>query len=440
MAFINKILGKFLGSKADKDMTEIAPLLELIKKEYERINLLSNNELRAESARLKELIKERIKPEEDRIAELKELVDSVDIQESEKIYQEIDKLEEKIDDKLEEVLNEILPIAFSVVKATARLFTENERVVVQATDFDRDLATTRNSIQIEGENAIWLNKWMAGGSEITWEMIHYDVQLIGGIVLHQGKVAEMGTGEGKTLVATLAVFLNALTGRGVHLVTVNDYLSKRDSEWMGPIFEFHGLSVDCIDKHQPNSEGRRKAYLSDITYGTNNEFGFDYLRDNMAISQRDLVQRKHHYSIVDEVDSVLIDDARTPLIISGPVPKGENQKFEELKPKVEKLYAAQRNLANQCLSDAKRILNNPNATKDEREEGSVLLLRAHKGLPKSKALIKFLSEEGVKAMMTKTENYHMQDNNKLMHIITDPLFFVVEEKQNSVELTDKGLT
>ena len=439
MAFINKILGKFLGSKSDKDMAEIAPLLALIKKEYERISLLSNNELRAESARLKELIKERIKPEEDRITELKELVDTVDIQESEKIYQEIDKLEEKIDDKLEEVLNEILPIAFSVVKATAKLFTENERIVVSASDFDRELATTRNSILIEGENAIWLNKWIAGGNEITWDMVHYDVQLIGGIVLHQGKVAEMGTGEGKTLVATLAVFLNALTGRGVHLVTVNDYLSKRDSEWMGPIFEFHGLSVDCIDKHQPNSEGRRRAYLSDITYGTNNEFGFDYLRDNMAISQRDLVQRKHHYSIVDEVDSVLIDDARTPLIISGPVPKGENQKFEELKPKVEKLYAAQRNLANQCLSDAKRILNNPNATKEEREEGSVLLLRAHKGLPKSKALIKFLSEEGIKAMMTKTENYHMQDNNKMMHIITDPLFFVVDEKQNSVELTDKGV-
>ena len=439
MAFINKILGKFLGSKADKDMTEIAPLLELIKKEYERINLLSNNELRAESARLKDLIKERIKPEEDRIAELKELVETIDIQESEKVYQEIDKLEEKIDDKLEEVLNEILPIAFSIVKATAKLFTENERVVVKASDFDRELATTRGSIMIEGEDAIWLNKWMAGGSEITWAMVHYDVQLIGGIVLHQGKVAEMGTGEGKTLVATLAVFLNALTGRGVHLVTVNDYLSKRDSEWMGPIFEFHGLSVDCIDKHQPNSEGRRKAYLSDITYGTNNEFGFDYLRDNMAISQRDLVQRKHHYSIVDEVDSVLIDDARTPLIISGPVPKGENQKFEELKPKVEKLYAAQRNLANQCLSDAKRILNNPNSTKEEREEGSVLLLRAHKGLPKSKALIKFLSEEGIKAMMTKTENNYMQDNNKLMHIITDPLYFVIEEKQNSVELTDKGV-
>jgi preprotein translocase subunit SecA len=385
------------------------------------------------------LIQERIKPEEDRIRELKEQVDSADIQESEKIYQEIDKLEEKIDDKLEEVLNEILPVAFSVVKATARLFAENEKVIVKATDFDRDLATTRSSILIEGENAIWLNKWMAGGNQITWDMIHYDVQLIGGIVLHQGKVAEMGTGEGKTLVATLAVFLNAMTGRGVHLVTVNDYLSKRDSEWMGPIFEFHGLSVDCIDKHQPNSEGRRKAYLADITYGTNNEFGFDYLRDNMAISQRDLVQRKHHYSIVDEVDSVLIDDARTPLIISGPVPKGENQKFEELKPKVEKLYSAQRALASQCLSDAKRILNNPNATKEEKEEGAILLLRAHKGLPKSKPLIKFLSEEGMKAIMTKTENFHMQDNNKLMHIITDPLYFVIEEKLNSVELTDKGI-
>lgn len=439
MAFINKILGVFLGNKADKDMAEIAPIVELIKKEYERIKLLSTDELRAESAKLKAIIQERIKPEEDRITELKELVETVDIQEGEKIYQEIDKLEEKIDDKLEEVLNEILPSAFAIVKATAKAFTENEQVIVTATEFDRNLATTRGSITIEGDKAIWQNKWMAGGSMVTWGMIHYDVQLIGGIVLHQGKVAEMGTGEGKTLVATLAVFLNALTGRGVHLVTVNDYLSKRDSEWMGPMYEFHGLSVDCIDKHQPNSDGRRNAYMSDVTYGTNNEFGFDYLRDNMAINPRDLVQRKHHYSIVDEVDSVLIDDARTPLIISGPVPKGENQKFEELKPKVEKLYAAQRNLVNQCLSDAKRILTNPNSTKDEKEEGSALLLRAHKGLPKSKPLIKFLSEEGTKAMMTKTENYHMQDHNKLMHLITDPLFFVIDEKQNSVELTDKGI-
>ncbi|HEY3369250.1 MAG TPA: preprotein translocase subunit SecA [Prolixibacteraceae bacterium] len=439
MSILNKILGKFLGNKADKDMVEITPILEKIIKEYERVKLLSADELRAESARLKAVIQERIQPEEDRINELKELVETVDIQESEKIYAEIDKLEEKIDEKLEEVLNEIIPIAFSVVKATARLFNDNEKVVVQANDFDRDLATLRNSIVIEGEQAIWANKWMAGGNQVTWDMVHYDVQLIGGIVLHQGKVAEMGTGEGKTLVATLAVFLNALTGRGVHLVTVNDYLSKRDSEWMGPIFEFHGLSVDCIDKHQPNSDGRRKAYEADITYGTNNEFGFDYLRDNMAINPRDLVQRKHHYSIVDEVDSVLIDDARTPLIISGPIPKGEIQKFEELKPKVEKLYAAQRNIVNQCLADAKKVLNNPNSTKEEKEQGSILLLRAHKGLPKNKAIIKFLSEEGIKVMMTKTENYHMQDNNKLMHIITDPLFFVVEEKMNSVELTDKGI-
>ncbi len=439
MAFINKILGVFLGNKADKDMAEIAPLVELIKKEYERIKLLSADELRTESAKLKAIVHERIKPEEDRITELKELAETVDIQESENIYQEIDKLEEKINDKLEEVLNEILPAAFSIVKATARLFAENEKITVTAEDFDRNLATTRNSVIIEGDKAIWTNKWIAGGNEITWDMIHYDVQLIGGIVLHQGKVAEMGTGEGKTLVATLAVFLNALTGKGVHVVTVNDYLSKRDSEWMGPIYEFHGLSVDCIDRYQPNSDGRRDAYNADITYGTNNEFGFDYLRDNMAISPRDLVQRKHHYSIVDEVDSVLIDDARTPLIISGPVPKGENQKFEELRPKVEKLYAAQRNFVNQCLSEARRLLTKPNATKEEKEEGSILLLRAHKGLPKHKPVIKFLSEEGIKVLMTKTENYHMQDNNRLMHIITDPLYFVIDEKQNSVELTDKGI-
>ncbi|HLN73191.1 MAG TPA: hypothetical protein VK205_07840, partial [Prolixibacteraceae bacterium] len=439
MAFLNKILGKFLGNKADKDMAEIAPILEKIKKEYERIKLMSSDELRAESARIKALIQERIQPEEDRINELKEKVEVVDVQESEKIYQEIDKLEEKIDDKIEEVLNEILPIAFSVVKATAKLFAENEKVTVKASDFDRDLATIKNSVVIEGDNAIWYNKWMAGGNQVTWDMVHYDVQLIGGVVLHQGKVAEMGTGEGKTLVATLAVFLNALAGRGVHLVTVNDYLSKRDSEWMGPIYEFHGLRVDCIDKHQPNSDGRRNAYMADITYGTNNEFGFDYLRDNMAINPRDLVQRKHHYSIVDEVDSVLIDDARTPLIISGPIPKGEIQKFEELKPKVEKLYSAQKNIVNQCLAEARRVLTNPNATKEEKENGAILLLRAHKGLPKTKALIKFLSEEGIKAQMTKAENYHMQDNNKLMHIITDPLFFVIEEKLNSVELTDKGI-
>ncbi len=439
MTFVNKVLGKFLGNKSDRDIKEISPIVEKIKHEYLRITSFTNDELRAETERLKSIIKERIKPEEDQITSLKEKVETVEIQESEKIYQEVDKLEERIDEKIEEVLDEILPTAFSIIKETAKRFTENEKVVVIATDFDRDLAAGRESIEIDGDKAIWYNKWVAGGIEIEWGMVHYDVQLIGGVVLHTGKIAEMATGEGKTLVATLPVFLNALSGRGVHLVTVNDYLSKRDSEWMGPIFEFHGLSVDCIDKHQPNSDARRNAYNSDITYGTNNEFGFDYLRDNMAINPKDLVQRRHNYSIVDEVDSVLVDDARTPLIISGPVPKGDIQKFEELKPKVEKLISAQKNYAMQCLSDAKRLLSKENPTKEEKEEGSLQLLRAHKGIPKTKALIKFLSEEGMKAAMLKTENFYMQDNNKNMYKVTDPLFFIIEEKQNSVELTDHGI-
>ncbi|MDX9883683.1 MAG: preprotein translocase subunit SecA [Prolixibacteraceae bacterium] len=439
MAFVNKLLGKFLGNKSERDIREIKPVLEEIKKEYERIKNLSNDGLREESVRIRSIIREKIKPDEDEIAALKQKVDEVEIQESEKIYQEIDKIEERILLKIEEVLNEVLPPAFAVIKETAKRFVENERVEVSANDFDRDVAATQNHVVIEGDKAYWKNRWMAGGNEIIWDMVHYDVQLIGGIVLHSGKIAEMATGEGKTLVATLPVFLNALAGRGVHVVTVNDYLSKRDSEWMGPIFEFHGLSVDCIDKHQPNSDARRKAYNADITYGTNNEFGFDYLRDNMAINPNDLVQRKHHYAIVDEVDSVLVDDARTPLIISGPVPKGDNQKFEELKPRVEKLFNAQRNLVTQLLADAKRLLTKENATKEELEEGSLWLLRAHKGLPKTKALIKFLSEEGIKAQMTKTENFYMQDNNKNMHKVTDDLFFVIEEKQNAVELTDKGI-
>ncbi len=439
MTFVNKLLGKFLGNKSDRDIREISPIVEQVKIEYERISKLSIEELRAESARLKQIIQDRIQPDMDEIASLKAKVDEVEIQESEKIYQQIDKIEEQINEKIELVLNEILPAAFAVVKETARQFKDNEKLIVKATDFDRELAAGRDSIQIEGDNAIWYNKWVAGGSEITWDMVHYDVQLIGGIVLHQGKIAEMGTGEGKTLVATLPVFLNALAGKGVHLVTVNDYLAKRDAEWMGPIFEFHGLSVDCIDKHRPNSDGRRKAYNADITYGTNNEFGFDYLRDNMAINPQDLVQRKHHYTIVDEVDSVLIDDARTPLIISGPIPKGDIQKFDELKPKVEKLVAAQKNYVNQCLTDAKRLLNKENPTKEEKEEGAINLLRAHKGLPKTKAIIKFLSEEGNKAAMQKIENFYMQDNSKNMHIVTDPLYFIIEEKQNSVELTDKGI-
>ena len=438
MTFINKILGTFLGNKSDRDIREVTPMLEKIKIEYERISRFSNDDLRAETFRLKETIMERIRPEEDRIIELKHKAEDAEVQDTEGIYQEIDKLEEKIDEKIEEVLNEILPAAFSIVKETAKRFFENKTVVVSATDFDRDIAARKSNVEISGDQAIWHNTWIAGGNEITWDMVHYDVQLIGGIVLHSGKISEMGTGEGKTLVATLPVFLNALAGRGVHVVTVNDYLAKRDSEWMGPIFEFHGLSVDCIDKHQPNSDARRKAYNSDITYGTNNEFGFDYLRDNMAINPQDLVQRKHHYAIVDEVDSVLIDDARTPLIISGPTPRGDNQKFDELMPKVERLVAAQRNYVNQCLTDAKRLLKE-NATKEEKEEGAMQLLRAQKGLPKTKALIKFLSEEGTKALMQKTENFYMQDNSKNMHVVTDPLFFIIEEKQNSVEITDKGI-
>jgi len=439
MAIVTKILSKILGNKSDRDINEIKPIVEAVKVEYSRITSLSNDQLREETDRLRAIIKDRIKAENEEIEKLKIEVEDVEIQESEKIYERIDKLEEIIIEKIEAVLNEILPTAFAIVKETANRFFQNEKVIVTARDYDRNLAAVRSSIVIEGDKAIWYNRWMAGGNEITWDMVHYDVQLIGGVVLHQGKIAEMATGEGKTLVATLPVFLNALAGRGVHVVTVNDYLSKRDSEWMGPIYEFHGLKVDCIDKHQPNSEARRNAYYADITYGTNNEFGFDYLRDNMAINPQDLVQRKHHYAIVDEVDSVLIDDARTPLIISGPVPKGENQQFEELKPYVEKLVKAQRDLFNNIFTEARRLLTKPNATEDEKKEGGLLLLRAHKGLPKNKSLIKFLSEEGMKAVLLKTENFYMQDNNKNMHIVTDPLYFIIDEKLNSVELTDKGI-
>ncbi len=439
MAFITKVLGKILGNKSERDIKVIAPIVENIKTEYDRISKLSNDGLREESDRLKKIIDERIKPEEDEIVQLKKDIEVAEIQETEKLYEKIDKLEEKINEKIEEVLNEILPAAFALVKETAKRFFDNEEIEVTANDFDRDLAASRNSILIKGDKAIWKNRWLAGGNEIVWNMVHYDVQLIGGVVLHQGNIAEMATGEGKTLVATLPVFLNALARRGVHIVTVNDYLSKRDSEWMGPIYEFHGLSVDCIDKHQPNSESRRKAYNADITFGTNNEFGFDYLRDNMAINPEDLVQRKHHYAIVDEVDSVLVDDARTPLIISGPVPKGDDQQFEELKGYVERLYNVQRDLVNHIFIDAKKLLTKENATSDERKEGGLLLLRAHKGLPKSKALIKFLSEEGMRAILQKTENFYMQENSKNMHIVTDPLYFIIDEKQNSVELTDKGI-
>lgn len=436
MSILDKILSMFFGDKAKRDMQELTPYIHKIKEVYPRFVSLSNDELRAESQKLKQRVRDYIGEDQKKVEELKEQMESESLtyEEKENLYSDVEKLKKRIDEKVEEVLNEILPEAFSIVKDTARRFKENETITVTANDFDRNLAAKKDFVTIQGDKAIYKNRWVAGGNEITWDMVHYDVQLIGGVVLHQGKISEMATGEGKTLVATLPVFLNALSGLGVHLVTVNDYLARRDSEWMGPLYEFHGLSVDCIDKHQPNSEARRNAYLADITFGTNNEFGFDYLRDNMSLAPADLVQRKHHYAIVDEVDSVLIDDARTPLIISGPVPKGDDQMFDEYKPKVEKLVNAQRNLVTQLLADAKKLIS-----ENKTEEGGKLLLRAFKGYPKYKPLIKYLSETGVKALLLKTENFYMQENNKNMHIITDDLFFVIEEKQNSVELTEKGI-
>ncbi|WP_298616737.1 preprotein translocase subunit SecA [uncultured Odoribacter sp.] len=434
----NDVLKKLFGNKSDRDMKELVPIVGKINTEWDKIKNLSNDELREIANGLKVKIKEHIREEESEITDLKRKIEEEKptIEEREEIYNRIDKLEEEIDKKVEDILNDLLPVAFAVMKDTARRFKENEEMVVTATQFDRDLAVNHDFVEIEGDKAIWFNSWIAGGNEVTWDMVHYDVQLIGGAVLHQGKIAEMATGEGKTLVATLPVFLNALTGRGVHMVTVNDYLAKRDSEWMGPLYMFHGLSVDCIDKHQPNSPERRKAYQADITFGTNNEFGFDYLRDNMAINPEDLVQRKHNYAIVDEVDSVLIDDARTPLIISGPVPKGDDQMFDEYKPRVERLVRMQRELITKIFNEAKELLNSDDSKK--RKEGGVLLLRAHKGLPKYKPLIKFLSEQGNKAMLIKTENEYMQENNRRMPEITDPLYFVIDEKLNSIDLTDKG--
>ncbi len=431
---LNDILNKFFGKKSDKDIKETWPTVEKVKAEYENIKNISNDELRAKTHELKTRIKEYISDDIKDIESLKAKSDETEITDREEIYQKIDKLEQKILDNTEEVLKEILPLAFAVMKETATRFFNNETIEVTATDFDRNLASVKDNVNIKGEKAIYKNHWMAGGTEIQWDMIHYDVQLMGGIVLHDGKIAEMATGEGKTLVATLPVFLNALTGKGVHVVTVNDYLAKRDAEWMGPLYEFHGLSVECIDKYQPNSQERRDAYLADITFGTNNEFGFDYLRDNMAISPEDLVQRKHHYSIVDEVDSVLIDDARTPLIISGPVPKGDQQLYGELKGYVVKLVSAQRKLVTQLLIDAKKLIAEEN-TKD----GGILLLRAFKGLPKNNAIIKYLSETGMKALMLKTEDVYLAENAKRMPEITDDLFFVIEEKTNSIDLTDKGI-
>ena len=436
MGFINTALKKLFGTKAEKDLKEIQPLVDKVIAAYPRIEKMSNDELRAETQRLKAVIQERIADDERKVVELKEKAEiaGIDVKEKEEIYTQVDKLNKRIDEEIEAVLLEVLPDAFAIVKDTARRFKENELVEVTASDFDRDLAASRDSIEIKGDKAYWANSWVAGGNRITWDMVHYDVQLFGGVVLHKGKIAEMATGEGKTLVATLPVFLNALAGKGVHIVTVNDYLARRDSEWMGPIYEFHGLSVDCIDKHQPNSDARRKAYKADITFGTNNEFGFDYLRDNMAINPEELVQRKHHFSIVDEVDSVLIDDARTPLIISGPVPRGDDQLFNDFRPFVDKLHNLQKNLVTQLLADARRLIG-----EGKNDEGGKLLLRAHKGLPKYKPLIKYLSEQGIKALLQKVENFYMQDNSKQMHVVTDDLYFVIDEKSNSVDLTDKGI-
>lgn len=434
-------LKKFIGTKSDKDIRELLPIVDKIKAVYPSIEKLSNDELRAKTLEFKSKIKAATAEKEQIILDLREKIENdpdMDMDEKEHVYEKIDSLDKENYEITQQVLNEILPEAFAVVKETARRFNENETIEVTASQMDRDMAATRESVQIIGEKAYFHNKWVAGGNTITWDMVHYDVQLIGGIVLHQGKIAEMATGEGKTLVATLPVYLNALPGKGVHMVTVNDYLARRDSEWMGMLYEFHGLKVDTIDKHQPNSEDRRKAYLADVTFGTNNEFGFDYLRDNMTGNPEELVQRPHNYAIVDEVDSVLIDDARTPLIISGPTPRGENQEFEALKPEIKKLYEVQRSLVTKLLAEAKSLLSDTSNPENEKKGGEQLF-RAYRGLPKNKALIKFLSEPGMKALMQKTENFYMAEQSKNMHIIDDELYFVIDEKRNTVELTEQGI-
>ncbi|HHT03304.1 MAG TPA: preprotein translocase subunit SecA [Bacteroidales bacterium] len=434
-------LASLFGNKSQRDLKELKPILESCLKAYPQIATLTNDELRDKTQEFKNKISSAVSKQEDRVTQIRERLDSefdMPVNEKQSLYTELDELETKIYDLTQEVLNQILPDAFSVIKETAKRFTENEKIEVAANQYDRDLAAIKDHVNIVGDKAFFDNTWMAGGNSVTWDMIHYDVQLIGGAVLHQGKIAEMATGEGKTLVATLPLYLNALSGKGVHVVTVNDYLAKRDSEWMGMIFEFHGLRVDCIDRHEPNSEARRNAYEADITYGTNNEFGFDYLRDNMCNNPNEIVQRKHNYAIVDEVDSVLIDDARTPLIISGPTPKGDDQEFDRFKPVIDKLYNVQRSLVTQILAEAKKLLQEGKTSEQERE-GGILLLRAHHGLPKNKALIKFLSEPGMKSLLLKTENQFMQDQNKEMFKIDDPLYFIIDEKVNSIELTDKGI-
>lgn len=436
MGFID-FLSKLFGNKSQRDLKEINPYVEKIKAAYPAIEKLTDNELRAKTAEIRQRIQDYVADERGKITELKKHIETLEIDQREEAWAEVDKLEKEIVAKYEVILDEVLPDVFAIVKDTGRRFTENDEIVVDATDFDRQLSVTQDFVRIEGDKAIYKNSWMAGGNEVKWNMVHYDVQLFGGVVLHKGKIAEMATGEGKTLVATLPVFLNALTGNGVHVVTVNDYLAKRDSEWMGPLYMFHGLSVDCIDKHQPNTEERRRAYMADITFGTNNEFGFDYLRDNMSNTPNDLVQRGHNYAIVDEVDSVLIDDARTPLIISGPVARGEVQLFDEYRPRVEMLVKTQRELCTKLLAEAKIKLASDD--KKVQEEGALLLFRSFKGLPKNKPLIKFLSEPGVKSAMQNTENYYMQDQMRNMHIVTDELYFVIDEKNNSIELTEKGI-
>ncbi len=446
---LNKLLKSLFGDKSSRDLKLIQPLVDKVKKAYPEIQALSNDELRQKTKEIQQYVQSSADEQKKKIEELKATIEDTPLDEREAIFNQIDKLDKEVLDIYEKALDEVMPVAFSIVKETARRFAENEETIVTATDFDRELAgdPRKDFITIDGDKAIYHNHWTAGGNDLKWEMVHYDVQLFGGEVLHQGKIAEMATGEGKTLVATLPVFLNALTGNGVHVVTVNDYLAKRDSEWMGPLYMFNGLSVDCIDKHRPNSPERRKAYQADITFGTNNEFGFDYLRDNMAISPADLVQRRHNYAIVDEVDSVLIDDARTPLIISGPVPNGDDQMFEEYQPLVEKLVGVQRQLATQFLSEAKQKIAEGNKLMEEgkKKEGQEMLdagflslFRSHKSLPKNKPLIKFLSEEGIKAGMLRTEETYMENNNRRMPEAVEPLYFVVDEKLNSCDLTDKG--
>ncbi|MCB0471798.1 MAG: preprotein translocase subunit SecA, partial [Flavobacteriaceae bacterium] len=435
MSLINSVLKAFVGDKKKKDLKGLQPIVDQVRTFESQIENSSLDALRDKTAEFKKRIEEGARPFNEKIEALKAQIDTADIDTKEDIYKEIDSLEEDIYKTTEDILNEIMPEAFAVMKETAKRFYHNTTLKVKATPFDRELSAVKDYVTLEGEEyAIWNNSWDATGKPITWDMIHYDVQLIGGAVLHQGKIAEMMTGEGKTLVATLPIYLNALTGKGVHVVTVNDYLAKRDAAWMGPLFEFHGLRIDCIDHHQPNSDARRRAYNADITYGTNNEFGFDYLRDNMAHSPKDLVQRPHNYAIVDEVDSVLVDDARTPLIISGAVPEGDRHEFNELKPKVDNIVNTQRNLLTGVLAEAKKLIAEGNS-----KDGGFHLLRVYRGLPKNKALIKFLSQEGVKQLLQKTENYYMQDNNREMPKVDEGLYFVIDEKNNSIELTDKGI-